>query len=246
MTHTPPKYHCDETSDGGAAGCEILRRNLWRVRPRLSICGHVHEGRGVERILWDLSSPHVKYKELDTRYWIDPALGNKKQCRIDLTARATLPLDNSHETAPISPTHPPTPPTLPAAAENRAEKATLGVLKFWTSKGSVSLFPCCGFSSNYSLPEGRQQPRNESGRLSCCVCNRVYSDLSGKDQAAPIHGDNCPEATLVSDAEAFQGRLRRKETCIVNAAIMTSSWSQHTWQGKSYNKPIAVDIDLPL
>ena len=31
VTHTPPKYHCDETKDRGAAGCEILRQTLWYV-----------------------------------------------------------------------------------------------------------------------------------------------------------------------------------------------------------------------
>ena len=160
VTHTPPKYHCDETSDGGAAGCEILRRNLWRVRPRLSICGHVHEGRGAERILWDLSSPHVKYKELDTRYWIDPALGNKKQCRIDLTARATLPLDNRNETASIGPTHPPTPP-VPAA--NRAEKVNSGILHSWTSRGDTSSFSCCSFSSNCSIFRRSSKPSKRAG-----------------------------------------------------------------------------------
>ncbi len=129
VTHTPPKYHCDETSDRGAAGCESLRRNLSRVRPRLSICGHVHEGRGVERVLWDIASPHVEHKELDTLYWIDPGLGNKKQCRIDLTARAELPLDYGNDTALIS-------PSIPLIeAENADSKRALRVFRFWTWKG---------------------------------------------------------------------------------------------------------------
>ena len=57
VTHTPPKYHCDESGGRGPAGCEVLRQTLWRVRPRLTICGHIHEGRGAERILWDLAAP---------------------------------------------------------------------------------------------------------------------------------------------------------------------------------------------
>lgn len=55
VTHTPPKFHCDESGGRGAAGCEILRQTLWRVRPRLAVCGHIHEGRGAERIIWDLA-----------------------------------------------------------------------------------------------------------------------------------------------------------------------------------------------
>lgn len=69
ITHTPPRYHCDGSSDRGARGCEILRQKLWRVRPPLAICGHVHEGRGAERIIWDLGTRNVKYKELATGYW---------------------------------------------------------------------------------------------------------------------------------------------------------------------------------
>lgn len=69
ITHTPPKYHCDESRDRGAAGCEILRQKLWRVRPALAICGHVHEGRGAERITWDLEMQNVKYKEYLTGHW---------------------------------------------------------------------------------------------------------------------------------------------------------------------------------
>jgi hypothetical protein len=59
-------------------------------------------------------------------------------------------------------------------------------------------------------------------------------------------GKNGLEAALLPDAEALDRRLRRKETCIVNAAIMTSKWSHGTGFVKLYNKPIAVDIDLPL
>lgn len=33
-------------------GCEGLWRALWQTRPRLMVCGHVHEGRGVERVRW--------------------------------------------------------------------------------------------------------------------------------------------------------------------------------------------------
>ncbi len=78
VTHTPPKYHCDESRDRDAAGCEILRQTLWRVRPSLAICGHVHEGRGAERVLWDFGSSDIKYNESDVQYWIDPGLDNKK------------------------------------------------------------------------------------------------------------------------------------------------------------------------
>lgn len=48
------------------------------------------------------------------------------------------------------------------------------------------------------------------------------------------------------DMEALAGRLGRKETCIINAAIMASSWPYKEKNRRKYNKPIAVDIDLPV
>ena len=46
--------------------------------------------------------------------------------------------------------------------------------------------------------------------------------------------------------EALAGRLGRRETCIVNAAIMASSWPYRSENKRRYNKAIVVDIDLPV
>ncbi|KAI9055480.1 hypothetical protein LZ554_000434 [Drepanopeziza brunnea f. sp. 'monogermtubi'] len=94
VTHTPPKHHCDERKDRRAAGCGALRNALWRVRPRMAICGHVHEGRGVERVRWDLSEPNIKFKEGTVERWEDPGLNNKKISFIDLTIKGRKPIDN--------------------------------------------------------------------------------------------------------------------------------------------------------
>ena len=42
--------------------------------------------------------------------------------------------------------------------------------------------------------------------------------------------------------------MERKETCIINAAVMASSWPHKSGGGggKKYNKPVVVDIDLPV
>ncbi|KAG9242966.1 hypothetical protein BJ878DRAFT_583518 [Calycina marina] len=47
------------------------------------------------------------------------------------------------------------------------------------------------------------------------------------------------------DQEALFGRLSRQETCMVNVAIMQSSWPHKIAGGKAFNKPIVVDIDIP-
>lgn len=99
ITHTPPYTHCDEAaSKRRAMGCEDLRRALWRVRPKLAVCGHVHEARGADRVLWDvLGVSAAAFGELSVEHWEDPGagLGNNKISLVDLTARGgKRPLDN--------------------------------------------------------------------------------------------------------------------------------------------------------
>lgn len=47
VTHGPPFGVLDRTYDGRPVGCEELRAALARVRPRLHVFGHIHEGAGV-------------------------------------------------------------------------------------------------------------------------------------------------------------------------------------------------------
>jgi len=50
VTHTPPRHHLDLPI---ALGCEFLLREIWHVRPKLHVFGHVHAGRGCEIVHWD-------------------------------------------------------------------------------------------------------------------------------------------------------------------------------------------------
>ncbi|TDZ21540.1 putative rhamnogalacturonate lyase C [Colletotrichum orbiculare MAFF 240422] len=93
VTHTPPHTHRDESRHRRAAGCEALRKALWRVRPRLAVCGHVHEARGAERVTWDLGCANTPYKELATEVWTDPGVG-AKQSLVNLTFKGGTPLKN--------------------------------------------------------------------------------------------------------------------------------------------------------
>ncbi|CEJ94447.1 hypothetical protein VHEMI09977 [[Torrubiella] hemipterigena] len=94
VAHTPPRNHRDTplTRLDRPRGCEALRRALWRVRPLLAVCGHIHDGRGANIVTWD--SSNSRYKESKTREWVDPGTGNNKQSLIDLTGRTGSPLDN--------------------------------------------------------------------------------------------------------------------------------------------------------
>jgi hypothetical protein len=49
ITHGPPFAHLDLLK----LGCPYLLQTLWRVRPRLHVFGHVHEGSGTDLMLFD-------------------------------------------------------------------------------------------------------------------------------------------------------------------------------------------------
>ncbi|TLD25106.1 hypothetical protein PspLS_05942 [Pyricularia sp. CBS 133598] len=90
VTHTPPHRHRDGTgTQRGSLGCETLRRALWRVRPRLAICGHVHEARGAETVCWDLEgdprSLEKKYEEKHVTVWEDTSGVGNKMALVNLT-----------------------------------------------------------------------------------------------------------------------------------------------------------------
>ena len=49
ITHSPPKYHLDLVGWGD----QYLLQELWRVRPKLHVFGHVHAGRGKDVLHYD-------------------------------------------------------------------------------------------------------------------------------------------------------------------------------------------------
>ncbi|KAK3988355.1 Metallo-dependent phosphatase-like protein [Cladorrhinum sp. PSN332] len=85
-------------------------------------------------------------------------------------------------------------------------------------------------------------------------CARLSSGFEGDDSvwAGPEAelGDYQPITTEAfgSDTQHLgaepRGRLGRRETCIINCAIVANSWP-HTG-GKRFNKPIVVDLGLPV
>jgi Icc-related predicted phosphoesterase len=48
VLHSPPKGHCDSGGDGGHFGSEALLAAIEEKRPRLAVCGHIHESWGCE------------------------------------------------------------------------------------------------------------------------------------------------------------------------------------------------------
>jgi uncharacterized protein len=48
VLHSPPRDHCDAAGDGGHFGSPALLRAIEEKRPRLAVCGHIHESWGCE------------------------------------------------------------------------------------------------------------------------------------------------------------------------------------------------------
>lgn len=100
VTHVPPKGHLD-ISNGKSRGCEHLQHRLGYIRPRLVICGHVHEGRGYHRIQWGGGDAQYPCEIRNTIVGDLPNGGggggqkhSKKQSTIDLCRKPGNRLDN--------------------------------------------------------------------------------------------------------------------------------------------------------
>ncbi|KAF7550881.1 hypothetical protein G7Z17_g5412 [Cylindrodendrum hubeiense] len=201
VTHTPPRTHCDETEDRRAAGCEALRQALWRVRPQLAICGHVHPGRGAERVTWDLNSRNISYKEASVMRWQDPGDGNNKMSLVDLTGKKapSLANDGSH----------------PGRLQQPSSSAGPDAMASRIATDSADGPPVTFGSSDVAA----QACRSNVGL--------------GGDPTSPR-----------SDQAALRGRMGRRETCVVNAAIMKKNYP-HVGS-RQLNKAIVVDLDLPV
>ncbi|KAJ3457601.1 hypothetical protein MRS44_014742 [Fusarium solani] len=195
VTHTPPRTHCDETDERRATGCEALRQALWRVRPQLAVCGHIHSGRGAERVTWDLSCRNVAYQEESVVRWQDPGQGNKTSL-VDLTGKKAPSLANDGS-------HP------------GRSGPTAGNIDAMTPSDPIT----AADSPPYTFG-----PDVEAGHGTLGL---------GGDPSSP----RCDQAALA-------GRMGRRETCVVNAAIMKSRYP-HVG-GKQFYKPIVVDLDLPV
>ncbi|KAL8382698.1 hypothetical protein RB595_006471 [Gaeumannomyces hyphopodioides] len=60
VTHTPPRHHLDL-----GLGCAGLLEEVWRVRPRLHVFGHVHSGAGRQAVFFD--DAQLAFERLMTR-----------------------------------------------------------------------------------------------------------------------------------------------------------------------------------
>ncbi|KAJ5106673.1 hypothetical protein N7456_003348 [Penicillium angulare] len=204
VTHTPPYSHCDQKPTGRNHGCDALRQTLSRIRPQLALCGHVHEGRGYERVCWQsrtLDGADEDVESNDITRGVLPPPGSKKQALVDLTGKREKRLDNNGYSALSQPS------TL--NPETRA-----------------SMTP------SLSLKSAVKEILNQAPALSA---------------ASHEHGYNTSTSTSDrADDPALQLQMQtlRRETCIVNSAILATSWPHQG--GKRFNTPIVIDLELPV
>ncbi|KAK3685823.1 Metallo-dependent phosphatase-like protein [Podospora appendiculata] len=218
VTHTPPLNHCDESSVASDhLGCEELLTVLSRARPRLHICGHIHSGRGAERVRWKAGNPdrrgYVAYGEAAVERWEDPSPDSRsaKISLVDLTARGgNRPLD-FHDLERV-PGVSCSPSLLPAGTLHQGE-----------------------------VPTDRDGRDRDSG---LSRTSKTGADLNGglAIDTPSIIGDSLNPTRY--DRTASVGGMGRRETCVVNCAVVATNWP-HV-RGKHLNKPIVVDLDLPV
>ncbi|KOS17342.1 putative rhamnogalacturonate lyase C [Escovopsis weberi] len=211
VTHTPPRTHRDDLRSDGPRreGCEALRQALWRVRPKLAVCGHIHSKRGAERVTWDLRNPRVPFAEKSIIEWEDPGQGSGKQSLVDLTGRRDRALDNDGS-------YPGRPGT-----KNGTRRGANGVR-----------------NGQDGEDEGEEEEEEDDDD------DTALSDPSRDDSRSSVGYGVSLDSFNRCDCEALRGRMGRRETCIVNAAILKTS-HPHAG-GKEFNKPIVVDVDLPV
>lgn len=209
VTHTPPKNHCDVARKDDRTGCEALLNALRRVRPMLSVFGHIHEARGAERVRWNAGNAANGCAEESTEVWKDPGVGNNKQSLVDVTAKGGRPLDNYSALTRI-----------PAFSAQRAG-GQAGGLDDLQPDAPKSTSRLEGVVNSEAIGKAML-----GGAIAYCQ-GRVQGDIG-----------LVPEP----DVETVERRYGRRETVMINAAFVGPRSSGP----KTFNKPIVVDIDLPV
>ncbi|GIJ84317.1 hypothetical protein Asppvi_003157 [Aspergillus pseudoviridinutans] len=95
-------------------------------------------------------------------------------------------------------------------------------------------------AANPDLPTASFTPTQNALLLSSTTASTsVMPDSPQRSQNAPFP----LFSSLIQDTRSDDIRFRRKETCIVNAAIVASKWPHRG--GRKFHPPIVVDLQLP-
>jgi hypothetical protein len=230
----------------------------------------VHEGRGADRVRWAIDGSSVEesdggggcgrnvlFTEAGIERWEDPSPeGSNKMSLVDLTAKGgggKRALDNdgshphSHAPSLVEEPHPYHDARLDMSTwsthscrtddEHTIYDAETETESVSMCTSSIDNIGCCGMKT-HSIGAKIDDSQN-TGSLQKPTGN------AGAGPGIGTHGlGGDPDTTARCDREALVGRMGRRETCVVNAAIMANSYPHIG--GKRFNKPIVVDLDLPV
>lgn len=219
VSHTPPKGHCDAATKDDRSGCTALLQRLAVVRPLLHVCGHIHEARGVERVLWSPSRSDSLVESIE--HWQDPGSGNKRLSLLDLTSKSGRPLGNG----------------VVATRQIKSDSLQYGL-------GDQ---PCLS-TPEPGVPQPDER-NLKSTSLSLTDCALQESEASGRINGSGVAEQKrgvAPRAALQGDSgnESRSSRYENRiATVIINAAFLGPRMNGKT---TGTNKPIVVDIDLPV
>lgn len=227
------------------------------MRPRLLVCGHVHEGRGAEVVSWDLGAKNVSFREEGVQRWRDEAVGERRRrlSIVDLTGRGrgkeALVFRNdggmAEEAASgIGDARPGR--SVRVRAEEKAQDRPRSMSPGYTRmKMSAASSPHDQADWQPKTPPQRHPPSSshpQSYRPSASTS--PLNDRSSPSLPPATRGKGGTPPSPRCDVEALAGRLGRRETCIVNAAIVANSYPFKEAGGRKFNQPIVVDLMLPV
>lgn len=229
VTHTPPKGHCDGTGtdwQDGRGGCAALQRRLSKIRPKLSVCGHIHGGRGVETVRWrtgarDQATEGDSGRLVESvEFWNDPGRANKKLSVVDLTtgSRAGRRLGSSA--------------SLPRQGRPDSGQEHVG------RAGVVAGAP----DSTCQQPRSGDGQRIGVGTLSLTAC-ALDPDV-GNSEALWGRGGGEEETWSHAQGRHVEpsGRAAGMETTtVVNAAYLGG---RRAGKAHGQHKPVVVDLDM--
>lgn len=126
-----------------------------------------------------------------------------------------------------------------------------------TIKGGNPLRNDGGVAEDYGISSARMPGHGGSGekgkkrdqqtsspKAGVDLTDGVVDSASGANPTLGTRGLGGNQDSPRSDVQALRGRMGRQETCVVNCAIMAKSYPHRG--GKVTNKPIVVDLDLPV
>jgi Icc-related predicted phosphoesterase len=106
MTHGPPLGVLDETNRGELVGCEHLLRAARRCRPRLHCFGHIHEGWGAQKVVWNNGELDVKpeqYIQTATTIHVDKEkTKNERAAVVDISQGSDTAVEVGKETLMVN------------------------------------------------------------------------------------------------------------------------------------------------